>query len=502
MAVISGRVLFDRARTASVSGLVGIGNVTVTLRNMATYEEITAQTDANGNYSFTVVNGSYSIYAGNPPVSYVSNPPPETTNLDSVTPNMLFVTVNDVNQMGLNFLKGPVIYKPIQTIMDDCVVVLNENLITDADNGTMGAFPQGTPAYTGVSAEPYPQNVPDFLYVLPDPAIHVPDDGQYTVQNILNNALSNQIGAWWRVADHTTGDETGRMMVINGYAPGSVFFRSEVSVKPNTRYLFSAWILNLFKVPGYAEPALGVRITDPDGNILYSKTLGKTIPVNQNAPVWKQIGSVISSRDNNIITVEFLSEGPAAWGNDYVIDDIKLNEIQVPLFVPQKSADKTSIPVGESVTYTVIIENTCQSPLINVVFKDVIPDGLSFIPNSLRVNGNVYEGNPNNGFSLPNIPGGTIVTVVFSAAADFVPDINPTKNKAEITYSFTPVEGGIAGEYNTVSNEVDVRIYIFKPGKMIVSACKTAVGAPLPPGRFEFGLFDKDGTLISTARNN
>ena len=44
---------------------------------------------------------------------------------------------------------------------------------------------------------------------------------------------------------------------------------------------------------------------------------------------------------------------------------------------------------------------------------------------------------------------------------------------------------------------------IFKatPARIIISACKIAIGAPLPAGRFEFGLFDEQGRLIHTAKN-
>jgi len=44
-------------------------------------------------------------------------------------------------------------------------------------------------------------------------------------------------------------------------------------------------------------------------------------------------------------------------------------------------------------------------------------------------------------------------------------------------------------------------IYEVNPACIIISACKTAIGAPLPAGRFEFGLFDEDGELISSVTN-
>ena len=40
-----------------------------------------------------------------------------------------------------------------------------------------------------------------------------------------------------------------------------------------------------------------------------------------------------------------------------------------------------------------------------------------------------------------------------------------------------------------------------KPAHIIISACKIAIGAPLPAGKFEFGLFDEHGNLIDTTTN-
>ena len=43
--------------------------------------------------------------------------------------------------------------------------------------------------------------------------------------------------------------------------------------------------------------------------------------------------------------------------------------------------------------------------------------------------------------------------------------------------------------------------YRTNPAHIIISACKIAFGAPLPGGRFEFGLYDENGHLISTVTN-
>ncbi|HDK7160012.1 TPA: DUF11 domain-containing protein [Clostridium botulinum] len=486
MATISGRVVFDRDRSATINaGDSGIANVPVVLQNTATDVRLVVLTDTNGNYSFiNVPKGDYRIVqffgtpggvptpgdfnnavvgpvpvGTNPPISFASDPPPGSTNLDSLTPDTLLVTVTGVDLTNENFLDGPVIYTPIQNILDPCVSVSNVNLINVADNGTFGFFPPGTPANTGAPVEPYPGVTPDFTYVLPDPTKFTPTGGEYTVQNIMTNAMSNEIGAWWRIADHTTGNETGRMMVVNGFNPGAIFFRDVVSVQPNTNYLFSSWILNLFKVIGYPNPELGVRILASNGDVLYSATLGAQIPVNTNAPEWKQIGTVINSQNNTSLTVEFLSEGPEVIGNDYAIDDVALNEVKVPLFTPVKTISTPVANVGETVTYTVTLENTYTSPLTNVFLKDNVPNGLLFVAGGVIVNG-VSEGSfdPNVGFTIPNIPGGSTATITFDAVVNAVPTPNPALNTATINYSYTPVEGGIENNFTVDSNTVPLEV--------------------------------------------
>ena len=505
MATISGRVIFDRDRSLTVStGDSGIAGIPVVLQNTATGVRLTVFTDANGNYAFiNVPNGNYRIVeaygtpggvaspgnfadaqAGsipvgtNPPIGVVTNPPAGSTNLDSLTPDTLFVTVAGADIGNQNFFNGPVIYTPIEAILDECAVISGENLIDAADGGTFGTFPPGTPANTGAPTEPYPGVTPDFTYVLPDPENYTPIGGEYTVQNIMNNALSEARGAWWRIADHTAGNETGRMMVVNGSDPGAVFFRDTVTVQPNTNYLFTAWILNLFKVTGYPNPELGVRILDPEGDVLYSATLGALIPVNTNAPEWKQIGTALNSRNNTSLTVEFLSEGPEVIGNDYAIDDVSFNEILVREFIPVKTASTSTASVGEVIDYTVTLTNTCSNPLADVFFRDAVPAGLVFVPGSVLVNGNqVQTANPNTGFTLPDIPGGGMATVRFSVLAESIPAQNPTVNNAGISYSYTPVEGGIPGEFEVTSNEVPVLV----EGMLAdVSVNKTASGSARP----------------------
>jgi len=397
----------------------------------------------------------------------------------------LLITVSGADMSNLFICNGPVRYIPIENMTDACAIVDPRNLLADAESGTMGSFPAGTPANTGVPTEPFPGNVPGFSYVLPQTAPgHAPEEGQYTVQNIMNNDNSNVIGAWWRIADRTAGNETGRMMVVNGHTPGACFFTETVDVEPGTFYLFSTWICNLFKALGWANPALGVQILDEDGQQLHAEMLSAQIPVNTAMPEWRQVGTVIYSHENTKLTVRFLSEGPAAIGNDFAIDNVALQKIHVPVFTPVKECNKTSIGIGKSATYTIMLENTCESPLTDVAFQDSVPDGLTFIPDSVTVNGASVPGvDPKIGFSVPDIAGGGSAVVAFDVIAKFVPDSNPTVNQANIAYQYAPAQGGAPGTFRTKSNEVSLRIVA--PPKSNPPCCQIPAPAFQPEGRVD-----------------
>lgn len=64
MANISGRIVFDRDRSATITsgGDSGISNIPVVLQNITTNVRLTVLTDTNGNYVFiNVPNGQYRI---------------------------------------------------------------------------------------------------------------------------------------------------------------------------------------------------------------------------------------------------------------------------------------------------------------------------------------------------------------------------------------------------------------------------------------------------------
>jgi len=219
-------------------------------------------------------------------------------------------------------------------------------------------------------------------------------------------------------------------------------------------------------------------------------------------PEWIQIGTVINSYENTRITVEFLSEGEAAIGNDYAIDDISLNEITVPVFTPVKSISKSTAFVGETVVFTIVLTNNCTLPLKIVKFMDAIPQGLAFVPGSVTVDG-ISEplANPEIGFGLPDIPGGGQVTVRFEVLVESA-QYSPALNTADMEYEYTPVEGGIPIKYDVESNEVSLEI-LRGDVTMTLLMSKIAIGAALVGGEFVFAILEENITTpLYTATND
>ena len=488
MPTVSGRIVFDINRNININGNVTeLNNLPVVLQDTASLARLVVLTDATGAYSFiNVPAGSYRIVesyglgggvptpgdfatavvgpltlAQTPPIGSIPSPPAGATNVDCVTPDTILITVATADVTEQNIFNGPVAYIPLSLVLDPCTIVLPANLVTDADGGTFGAFPAGTTANQGTPANPYPTISPDFTYVAPDPSTYTPFDGEFTIQNTMNNAMSNTIGAWWRISDHTSGNETGRMMIVNENDPGDIIFRTTVSVAANTTYLFSTWIMNLFRVEGFPGPQFAVRILDEEQTPLYEAALGAEIPANEAMPEWKEIGSAINSQNNTQLVIEFFSQGEAAVGNDFAIDDIALRQVILPQFELIKTESHKTASIGDTVTYTVTLDNICQQPLSNVYFSDFIPPGLNFVAGSVVVNGAPNPMlNPLIGFIVPDIAGGSGLQVSFRAQVTSVPTINPTVNTATVRYLYSPIPDGIADVYFLSSNEVALLVEV------------------------------------------
>ena len=80
----------------------------------------------------------------------------------------------------------------------------------------------------------------------------------------------------------------------------------------------------------------------------------------------------------------------------------------------RKSTDKLYAKCGDIVTYTITIPNSGSTTAINILLIDTIPNGTSFVSNSVNVNGITIPGaNPSTGVTIPNIGAGGTATLTF-----------------------------------------------------------------------------------------
>lgn len=481
MSSILGKVSFNASRTGIFNPTnPGIADVPIVLQDVASGLRLVVLTDANGNFEFTnVADGSYRLVEsygttggvpspGNfstasvgsvpdgidPPISYVPTAPVGATNLDSLSPNTRLVTVAGADIANLNFLDGPVKY---ESLIDPCATIVGPNLITAGDNGIFGTYPAGTGINYAPAVNPYPGITEGtMIYVNTITA-----GGQFTLRNIFTDGNVD----FWKLANKTTGDETGGMIAADPAGTGSeIVFSQDVTVLANTSYVFSFWIANLMKVLGYLDPYISVRVLDSAGGVILDKYLSAPIPPNTSYPEWLQLGTSLDTGNNTQITIQIMSTTTSTIGNDFVIDDVQLVIVEVPEFIPVKSASKSVVLPGDVFTYSVTLANTCQSALTNVYFQDSIPSGTTFVDGSVKINNTAYSLlNPQTGFGVDDIAGESTTTITFNVQVlnsfASIPSFNGViENQASLSYEYTPIQGGSPTAYDYTTNEVNVSI--------------------------------------------
>lgn len=470
MATISGSVFFNQTNSTPLSG-IKCPNIPIGLYNNLGIGLIIL-TNASGDFSFiNVPNGTYTlveagtstatstspgdfatatsigvILASDPPISSMPSPPVGATHTQSFSPNTIYITITGSNVSGRNFYDAPV----RDIAINKSGLILGPNLVNTAGNGTIGTLPAGTSPNTQPATAPYSNVCTGFTFI--QQTSSSPNDGFYSVNNITNTTTFG----WLNSADHTARDETGRQLVINGANPGGLIFTETIAnLTPNSLYYASIWIMNLLN---QAQPQLGVRVKALNGSTIFNLALSNIAYFSY--PTWQETATPINIGNNTDIIYEIYSNGPAAGGNDYTVDDISFQSISINGGLELiKSVDKSTTFLGDILLYTISLTNSSAYTITNVTFLDFTPDNTVFIPGSVTINSiTLPAANPNTTIPLANIPPSDISTITFNVAITTLPNDITIYNYATSTYSLAPIPGGASVNATSTSNIVTTTV--------------------------------------------
>ena len=408
-------------------------------------------------------------------MTFIKILPEGTNDIVSLSPNLVFITVENEDIKDLYFLDSPriLIYLPLNQYS-----VVGENLITAIDNGTWGSYPAGTSVGTSPNVEPYKlqgegintEFYTAFSYVQYDnrPYYEIPiggnvHDGDYSVVNITTNDAFKQYGGWWNLS---TGDERDRFAIINGDYPGQPFFQTSIDgLEPDTNYVFYTWFCNIDISKTEERPRLAVRIVDSTGNRLFNENLSNTFPAT-NIPTWNQVGTIFKTENYTTsqtrFFLQFLSEGDAAAGNDFACESVFLFKLQTSAVTAiNKTVDNRFAREGDVLLYTLTFTNTSLFTITNVYLEENISPYVIINRSSLVINNvpSPSSWGANDIINLPNVNSGKTVTISFTVIVkDNLESKTVIKNNATLVYSYSLETG--TNTNRIVSNTVETFVGI------------------------------------------
>lgn len=239
------------------------------------------------------------------------------------------------------------------------------------------------------------------------------------ILNTTKSADKSIISVGDTITYTTTITNTGNTTATN------ITFTS--AIPASTTFIPNSVTINGFQQPG-AQPALGVNIP----NIASGETVTVTFQV--------KVLSVPPSNsimDNDTILYSYTIDPNGTPITTSITSNIVTNPVQDAMITMIKSVDQTLVTLSDTITYTTILTNNGNTNATNITFTDLIPDGTTFITNSVTINGITQIGlTPNTGITIGSIAPNSSISIAFQVTATSTPIQNPIANSATASYTF------------------------------------------------------------------
>ncbi|UQZ35850.1 hypothetical protein C2I18_21340 [Paenibacillus sp. PK3_47] len=178
-------------------------------------------------------------------------------------------------------------------------------------------------------------------------------------------------------------------------------------------------------------------------------------------------------RPDTVVTNQSMVLFSSAAGVDRISYSNTVNTpVLSPVLALHKSADKTSVSLGETLVYTLTATNN-GNVAAQVVVTDALPPGVSFIANSVLRDGIPLPGvTPAAGIPLGTVAPHITVHIAFQVIVVSLPSSLQLRNTAVGRYIFTTLEGReVHGE--TRSNPVSISILSYQLSTLLTASTPT-----------------------------
>lgn len=238
---------------------------------------------------------------------------------------------------------------------------------------------------------------------------------------------------------NNTGNTTATSVTVNDTIPsGTTFVANSVTINGATQT--------------GVNPQTGINV----GNLAPSKVTTITFQVTVNT-----IPNINPIPNNALVGYKYTSDPSVPNGqsasnlSNTVNTQVNNGNINPNNGGFTKSADKAFADVNDIITYTLVVKNSGNVAVNNVVITDTIPNGTVLVPGSVTVNGSGSGSvSPQSGIQVGSIAAGGVATVTFQVSVLNIPVVNPIPNQGTVTYSYTVDPSNPNGKTNGASSNI------------------------------------------------